>query len=381
MILHITNDFAGSKVYVQLIQKLDEMGVEQIVFTPVKTAESVGKNQFEFQVKSSRIIYANILNQTTDRFFYRWKIHKILREIEKQVDFSKISLIHAHTWYSDGGVAFLLHQKYRLPYLVAVQNTDLNIFYRFLPHERTFGRKILLNASKIILVSASYKKRLLEFPINAKFISELSKKMQAIPFGLANFWLENLREKPLDLEDNAIVRVLYVGKFSHEKNVPNLLRGVLFYNEKYSPKIHLQIIGGGGVEAKEAETIIAQHPSDFTFLGSVTDKEKLKEFYRANSLFAMPSRRESFGLVYVEALSQGLPVLYTEGEGIDGFFQQIGEKVPKNATAEEISNAFNRLILHYSTYEIPHEQLKKQLNWQNIAEIYREIYDQLRITN
>ncbi len=37
--------------------------------------------------------------------------------------------------------------------------------------------------------------------------------------------------------------------------------------------------------------------------------------------FLMPTRRETFGMVFIEALFSGLPLLYTKGWGIDGFFE------------------------------------------------------------
>ncbi|HGK7332802.1 TPA: glycosyltransferase [Streptococcus suis] len=36
----------------------------------------------------------------------------------------------------------------------------------------------------------------------------------------------------------------------------------------------------------------------------------------------MPSFHESFGLVYAEAMSQGMPVIYTRGQGFDGQFEE-----------------------------------------------------------
>jgi glycosyltransferase involved in cell wall biosynthesis len=36
----------------------------------------------------------------------------------------------------------------------------------------------------------------------------------------------------------------------------------------------------------------------------------------------MASFKETFGLVYFEAMSQGTPVIYSEGQGIDGYFPQ-----------------------------------------------------------
>ena len=36
----------------------------------------------------------------------------------------------------------------------------------------------------------------------------------------------------------------------------------------------------------------------------------------------MPSRYETFGLVYGEAMSQGLPIIYSKGQGVDGYFKE-----------------------------------------------------------
>src|SRR5690606_32772754 len=83
------------------------------------------------------------------------KIAPIIHAIQKSkkqgnnIDFSEIKMIHAHTWYSDGGVAYLLSKKYNIPYITAVRNTDLNVHYKYLLHHRKFGKEILKNANKV----------------------------------------------------------------------------------------------------------------------------------------------------------------------------------------------------------------------------------------
>src|SRR5690554_3035608 len=121
MILHISNDYSGSTVYMNLVRELDNLGIQQIIYNPVREQSRVGKNAIDFKTKGSKIIYRPILNYHIDRYFYPWKINKILRDIQKQINFSKIDFIHAHTWYSDGGVAYELSKKYDIPYLIAVR--------------------------------------------------------------------------------------------------------------------------------------------------------------------------------------------------------------------------------------------------------------------
>ena len=151
MILHISNDFAGSTVYKNLIRELDCLGVKQIMYTPVKSAFSEGMNKIDLKVIGSKIIYSNILNLHLDRLLYKRKIKKIFKDVESKIDLSKIKCIHAHTWYSDGGVALLIHKKYNIPYFITVRNSDLNVFYKYLPHKRGFGRTIVKSAETKVL--------------------------------------------------------------------------------------------------------------------------------------------------------------------------------------------------------------------------------------
>src|SRR5690606_3868187 len=151
MILHITNDYSGSTVYKSLIRALDSLGLSQIVYNPVKEESRIGKNKIELETAGSKIMYSLILNKTTDRIFYRTKIRKIVKDIESKIDFSTVRMIHAHTWYSDGGVAYLIAKKYHIPFIVTIRNSDLNFFHKYLLHERSFGRNILDRAKNVVL--------------------------------------------------------------------------------------------------------------------------------------------------------------------------------------------------------------------------------------
>jgi len=171
-----------------LIRFIDHEGVPQIVYHPLRDNGKVGRNLIKFKNDKSEIIYSPILDYT-DRALYRKKIYKILRDIETRVDLSKVTFIHAHTLYSDGGVAFLLNKKYNIPYVVAIRNTDINYFIKYLFWERAFGNKILQKAEANIFISKSYWKSL-NNPIDLK----ISNKSVVIPNGVDPFWLENIKK-------------------------------------------------------------------------------------------------------------------------------------------------------------------------------------------
>src|SRR5690606_3817810 len=370
-LLHITNDYSGSMVYKNLVGELDNLGLPQIVYNPIKEESRVGKNKIELNAKGSEIIYSHILNKTTDRIFYKKKIKKIVKDIESKVDFSKIKMIHAHTWYSDGGVAYLSSQKYNIPYIVAVRNTDLNVHYKYFIQHRKFGSKILNNAARIILIG-EYQKMFFDKQMSIGYSNE--NKMMIIPNGVDSYWIKNA-ESFVHKTENAPFKILYVGTFIKRKKLVELQKAIIDISEENKIVCQLHIVGGGGKQTKEILDNVDKHPDLFIYYGKIYDKNELKDIYSNSHIFAMPSKHETFGLVYVEAMLQGLPILYTANEGIDGFYEEkIGEKVI-SSEVEEIKQKVLELIKNYDSYTIPTQKLIENHNWKNIAQIYQEIYN------
>lgn len=369
MILHIANDFSGSKVYKELISALDHLNIPQLVYNPIRDPGRIGKNKVQFQMAESELIYSLVLNNTTDRLLYKRKINKIVKDLESKIDFSKIKLIHAHTWYSDGGVAYLLHKKYNIPYIIAVRNTDINVHYKFLLHERSFGEKILQYASRIILIG-EYQKAF--FNEQTKVEPAIKDKLMVVPNGVDPFWLAHSRTKTI-IDKASCFKILYVGTLIKRKNVVALAQAILSLKQQY-PNICLRIVGGTGKDQPTIETLASEYPDTIIYNGPVRSRHELQKIYSTHHIFAMPSKHETFGLVYAEALLQGLPILYTANEGIDGFYPDtIGEKVV-NGDIEEIAEKLKTMIINYNTYTIPIDQLRENHDWSKIALHYKKIY-------
>lgn len=377
-VLHIANDYAGSTVYMNLARELDNLGIEQTIYTPVRGTATVGNNAIEFKCKKSKIIYSSLLNWHIDRIFYPYKIFKILKDIQKKVDFSQIDFIHAHTWYSDGGVAFFLSKKYNIPFVVAVRSTDFNVFYKKLLYLRSFGRVILEKSKKIILISASSEPKLLELKSLKTSWEKLKNKVITLPNGVSPYWIKNaIVDESLKLKSSGVVNLIYVGTFIKRKKLLEIQRAVIELNKNVGQnKVHLHIVGGGGTSEAKVMELIKQHPNHFTYHGKIHDKDELADLYRAADIFVMPSLSETFGLVYVEAMLQGLPILYTANEGIDGFYpESIGEKV-QTPTVQEIAEKLSVMIENLNGYSIPAEALKQNHDWAEIAKQYLSIYEE-----
>lgn len=370
-ILHIANDFTGSTVYKELGAGLDILGVEQIFYTAFRDKRKCESNSIDFKLNKSKIIYSPILNSHIDRLIYPIKIIKIIKDIESKVDFSQIKLIHAHTWYSDGGVAYFLSKKYEIPYIITVRNTDLNIFNEKLIYLRGFGKLFLLNAKKIIAISDIYKSKILNLKNIKPYEKVIANNIITIPNGVNNYWLnEMISFKKNNLKKEKF-NILYIGKFNKNKNIYELIKSIDILVEKYDVTLH--IVGGGGDYDSNVMGLINKN-KNLIFYGQISDKNQLRSIFEKCDIFAMPSKYETFGLVYIEAMLQGLPILYTKGEGIDGFYNNIGEKI-SNHSPDDIAEALSKMILNFTSYNIPLLELKKNHDWMEISKKMKSIYD------
>lgn len=103
------------------------------------------------------------------------------------------------------------------------------------------------------------------------------------------------------VEDGGLV-MLYVGRIAAEKNIPLLIKSYQQARQKM-PDLTLVMVGDGPMRAELEEA----HP-DVHFAGIQTG-ELLARYYASADLFVFASVTETFGLVTLEAMASGLPVV------------------------------------------------------------------------
>lgn len=370
-VLQICSDFAGSKVHVELFKRLTQQGVEQIVYCPIRDEKLMDNNYFE--AEGTRIVYDYVI-KPYHRYLYHVKRTEIFRSLQKKVNLKDVSLCHAATLFSDGGQAYRIWKKHQIPYVVAVRNTDINGFLDIRPETWKAGIKILKNAQQIFFISQGLMDKFCNHRVIKPVIPEIKDKMLLIPNGIDDYYLDHICTDTHTGND-----VLYVGDFSNNKNVVRLAQAILkLKKENGFDDIKLTLVGGGHNETNQVQQVVDANPGVFEYMGPIYDKGKLCEVFRAHSIFAMPSIHETFGLVYLEALSQGLPVLYTKGQGVDGLLPSDAGIGVDPLSVEEIKNALRTLLVQRSEFSNRNINFE-QYRWSNIATTYKDIYKEITI--
>lgn len=370
-VLHICSYYTSSKLYESLIKELDNKDIRNTVYVPGLKKRSTGPLNKHKKLLNSEIIYSQCFNYF-DRLLFHKKVRKIYIDLLNKVKLENINIIHAHSLFINGYIAYKLKKEKHIEYIVAVRGTDLNIFFKNMPHLRKIGLEIMKEAKKIIFISYSCKEEILQKYVPSN-LSYIEKKMLVIPNGVDNFWIENMYNKERTILENKKIKILYVGNLDKNKNVISSIKAIKILRQK-GYDIQFDIIGKGNQFNKIKK--ISETGDKFINIYHYMAKDKLIEKYRQGDIFLMPSKYETFGLVYVEALTQGLPVIYTKGQGFDKYYKngEVGYRVNcKNII--DISEKIELLMKLNLDIRSKYKDISQKFNWCVISDLYIDIYN------
>lgn len=369
-VLHINSNYLTTALHQTMMEKLDATGMSGTVMAPTydlhRCVIEPRDNVVPLECFKKR-----------DRYFFTLKQKKIIRSIKNAVQVGTYNIIHAYTLFTDGNSAYELSGQYGIPYVVAVRNTDLG-FFRLRLNLRKRGIEILENAAAVFFLAETTRDKVLNKYVPDRKRASILERSFIIPNGIDDFWLDNgYYERDIKgIADKILqkkIKVVCVGVISKRKNIPTLQKALsLLRDEGWD--VSLTVVGKIA-DRDEYNKVIADK---YTKYYQPVPKEELITHYREADVFVLPSISETFGLVYAEAMTQGLPVLYSKGQGFDGQFPE-GETgfAIEAMNPVDIADKIKAVAVKYNLLAENSLRLAEKFRWSDICKKYEEIYGQI----
>ncbi|MEO6077667.1 MAG: glycosyltransferase family 4 protein [Candidatus Andersenbacteria bacterium] len=263
-------------------------------------------------------------------------------------------VINAHFIIPSGVPALMIAQIRKIPLVVTLIGGDIyDPSKEISPHQHEFLRKtvrfIARHAQALTAISHDTKQRAME-------LHNIKQSIVVIPIGLVPTNAEKLPREALGFTDQDFVCVS-IGRLVPRKGYDTLLETF-----KQLPNAKLIIIGDGpmkrGLESKIAKYEISERVH---LAGFVPEKEK-QAMLRSADLYVSAAQHEGFGIVFLEAMDAGLPIVAANDGGQKDFLEHGSNALlvaPHDAKG--IATAITNLI--------EHPEIRKNMSDRNMHDV------------
>lgn len=387
----------GMNVYVRdLARELGARGMAVDVFTRLQSPDTPTVRAF---APNARVVHLPAGPRSP---YDKNKIYAHLPEFtEALVRFAAqecilYSLVHSHYWLS-GWVAHELQQRWRLPAvhmfhtLGHMKNAVAASSQEMEPHLRIRVEEQVVQWADCLVAASPLEKAQLTWLYGAD-----PSRIRVIPAGVDT---ERFRPIPVDVAKARIgipqerKLILYVGRIEPLKGIETLFRAIAIL-AKETPclcdNICISIIGGEGENTDATRSAEEERLRELreqlelhdlvTFLGS-KDQDALPYYYSAAYVVVVPSYYESFGMVAVEAMACGVPVIASKAGGLmytiqDGLTGLLFPANSPNALAEKLCLLLDEPDLRDKMGENA-RQWAQRFGWATIADQVVALYGEL----
>lgn len=292
-------------------------------------------------------------------------------------------IIHSHYWLS-GVVGAMAQARWRRPHMTmfhtlgAVKNTTGSGEFESqvrIAHEQWLA----MTADRIVVAAPR------ELDNLTRFYHARRKQVRVIPCGV-NLDLFRPSDRTAARRDLGLAPdgdiVLYVGRFAPLKGLERLLRAINTLRPRF-PDLQLLIVGGDGRQAASTQSLRAivrrlDISDAVRFTGRIKQQD-LPPYYAASDLLAVPSYYESFGLVVLEALACGTPVVTTPVGAVDAIVQDgVNGTIVYPEDDRDFADGIARILIQSAEGRLDARRIRstaKPYDWPRVASAIAELYE------
>lgn len=380
-----TSDTGGMSVYVlELSRWLGHLGHQVDIFTCIRMDAADTLNLFP-NVRLVHLKPGNVAAVTKAQLPLQLDAVFEALESYRRNHALVYDLIHSHYWLA-GLVGVMAQRRWNCPHvtmfhtLARVKNSTASGENE--PKRRIERERRLAEAVDMIVVPATRERGNL-----IQLYEADARKIAVIPCGVNLDLFKPLDRmscrRRLGIHPHGSI-ALYVGRFAPLKGIDALLGAVAdLKNAKRS--IHLVVAGGDGPDAPGTRELVQQVKmlgieDRVTFAGRIEQK-RLPLYYSACDLLVVPSHYESFGLVVLEALACGRPVVATPVGAVETFIQPgVNGMIVDKPTRAMVARGIARVLDQSHEAPMGADRIRDaviQHSWQRIATRVIELYTKL----
>ncbi len=259
------------------------------------------------------------------------------KALEKLLKEEDIDIIHGHYLFPAGAAAVEVGKKHNIKTYVTAHGSDMFELYKKQKFMRKPIKKVLKDADKVFAVSNALKDEII-----ATDVPNIQEKTSI-------HWNSVDTEKFNENNDNPILEfdkpvVMFVGNLIKRKNVKTIIDA----KKESKTDFELVIVGGGPLFSSLQKKVKDENISGVTFTGPREDVEKI---IPDADILVLPSFSESFGLVLIEALACGVPVIGSNVGGIKEIItEEVGLLIDPN-DSKTLADAIDKLLSDKELYD------------------------------
>ena len=290
----------------------------------------------------------------------------------KYIKKESVDIIHAHCCVWAGYAARKLSEKTKIPYVVTEHATLFQLHKNEISvTNNAVIAEVFQKAAKVICVSRAFAKLLDDYTSNIEVIGNVVD-------------CEQFQVKETNKEAVRLLTVCYMEEEAqlYKKGMDILIKAWAKVSAKY-PQAKL-IIGGGG---KSLEKVVEwtreyQVTENVEFLGALT-RQRVVEQMQMCDCFVLPSRYETFGVVYIEAMACGKPVIAVANGGPDDFVHEFNGILIQPEQEEELVQALDKMITAIEKKDATYQPeriaayVEEKFSYRAIAEQLEKVYQNI----
>lgn len=291
--------------------------------------------------------------------------------LRQLVQEKKYDLIHYFFSFPTCFLTLFPGNHRKTPYILSLRGSDVphyDEYHRTLQYLhfvlKPINRMLWRRAKKVVALSESLKE--------IANRTEPCQDIEIIPNGVdTKLFCINRNQKVSD----GIFRLITVSRLVKRKGIQNLLQAI---KNLQDPSIQLLIVGSGNYEhqLKNLSQELALN-GQVKFFG-FCHCNQLPRLYNQSDVFILPSLAESFGLVFLEAMACGLPIIGAHTGGIPDIVQDENGILVTPESISEIQAAILKMRdsqqLRTDMGNRNRQRVIKHYSWQRVAEEYQKIY-------